>query len=53
MRCFYCCWNDGDVPQSIFVVAVSCEYLLAMFENLEFIFAGQVKAAVVEEFFNG
>ena len=36
---FYCCWNDGDVPQSVCVISVSCEYLMAVFENLDFIFA--------------
>ena len=36
---FYCCWNDGDVPYSVCVVAISCEYLLTVFENLECIFA--------------
>ena len=30
----YCCWNDGDVPKSVCVVAVSCEYLLALFKNM-------------------
>ena len=49
----YCRWNDGDVPQSVFVVAVSCEYLLEIFENLEFIFAEKGEAAVVAEFSNG
>ena len=48
----YCCWNDGDVPQSFCVVAVSCEYLLAVFENLEFIFSEQGEAAVVAELSN-
>ena len=34
------------------MVAVSCEYLLAVFENLEFIFAEQGEAAVVAELSN-
>ena len=46
----YCRWNDGDVPQSVCVVAVSCEYFLAMFENLELIFVKKGEAAVVAEF---
>ena len=50
---FNSCWNDGDVPKSVCVVALSCEYLLAMFENLEFIFSEQGKAAVVSELSNG
>ena len=50
---FYCCWNDGDVPQYVCVVALSCEYLLAVFENLEFIFSEQFKSAVVAELSNG
>ena len=50
---FYCCWNDGGVPQSVFVVAVSCEYLMAVFKNLDFIFDEQVEAAVVAELYNG
>ena len=29
-----CHWNDRDIPQSVCVIAVSCEYLLAVFENL-------------------
>ena len=49
----YCCWDDGDVPQSVCVVAVSCEYLLDVFENVEFIFAEQGEAAVVAELSNG
>ena len=49
----YCCWNDGDVAQSVCVVAVSCEYLLAVFENLEFIFAEKGEAAAVAELSNG
>ena len=43
----YCCLNDGDVPKSVCVVTVSCEYLLAVLENLEFIFSEQGEAAVV------
>ena len=50
---FYCCWNDGDVPQPVCVVAVSCEYLLAVFENLEFIFSEQGKAAFATELYIG
>ena len=50
---FYCCWNDGDFPQSVCVVAVFYEYLLAVFENLKFIFSEQGEAAVVVEFSNG
>ena len=46
---FYCCWNDGNVPQSVCMIEVSCEYLLDVFENLECIFADQGKAAVVAE----
>ena len=49
----YCLWNDGDIPQSVCVVAVSCEYLLAVFEKLEFIFSEKGKAAVVSELSNG
>ena len=49
---FYCCLDDGEVPQSVCVVAVSCEYLLTVFENLEFIFDEQGEAAVFEEFSN-
>ena len=49
---FYFCWNDGDVPQSFCVVAVSYEYLLAVFENLEFIFYEKGEAAVVAELSN-
>ena len=29
----YCHWNDGDVPQSVCVVGVSCEYLMYVFET--------------------
>ena len=50
---FYCRWNDGDVPQSVFLVAVSCEYFLTVFGNLEFIFAEKGEAAVVAELSNG
>ena len=49
----YCRWNDGDVPQSVCVVAVSCEYFLAVFENLEFILAEKGEAAVIVELSNG
>ena len=49
----YCRWNDRDVPQSVCVVAVYCEHLLAVFENLEFIFAEKGEAAVVTELSNG
>ena len=31
---FYCCWDYGDVQQSVCVVEVSCDYLLAVIENL-------------------
>ena len=31
------------------MVAVSCEYLLAVIENLEFVFSEQVEAGVVVE----
>ena len=48
-----CGWNDGDIPQSVCVIAVSCEYSLAMFENLEFIFAEKGEAAVITELSNG
>ena len=49
----YCCWNDGDVPQSVCVDAISCEYFLAVFENLEFIFSEKGEADVVVELSNG
>ena len=49
----YCRWNDGDIPQSVCEVAVSCEYLLDVFENLEFIFAEKGEADVVAELSNG
>ena len=42
-----CRWNDGDIPQYVCVIAVSCEYFLAVFENLEFIFAEKDEAATV------
>ena len=50
---FYCRCYDGDVPQSVCVVAVSCEYLLAVFEDLEFVFAEQGEADVFAELSNG
>ena len=50
---FYFCWNDEDIPHYVCVVAVSCEYFLSVFENLEFIFAEQVEADVVPELSNG
>ena len=50
---FYCCWNDGDAPQSVCVVAVSYEYLLAVFEKLELIFSEQGEVTAVAELFNG
>ena len=49
----YCRWNDGGIPQSVCVVAVSCEYFPAVFENLEFIFAEKGEADIVAELSNG
>ena len=48
-----CRWNDRDTPQSVCVIAVSCECLLAMFGNLEFIFAEKGEADIVAELSNG